>query len=64
MVKPTLQTGSIVDGFRIGDRVHDGGMATLWSVSHPGATMPMLMKVPKFGEGRILPPLSALKWSR
>ena len=51
MVKPTLQTGSIVDGFRIGDRVHDGGLATLWSVSHPGATMPMLMKVPKFGEG-------------
>ncbi|MGZ3293734.1 MAG: serine/threonine protein kinase, partial [Xanthobacteraceae bacterium] len=51
MVKPTLQTGSIVDGFRIGDRVHDGGMATLWSVSRPGAAMPMLMKVPKIGEG-------------
>ena len=51
MVKPTLQTGSIVDGFRIGDLVHDGGLATLWSVSRPGATMPMLMKVPKFGEG-------------
>lgn len=51
MVKPTLQTGSIVDGFRIGDLVHNGGMATLWSVSRPGATMPMLMKVPKIGEG-------------
>ena len=51
MVKPTLQTGSIVDGFRIDERVHSGGMATLWSVSRPGATMPMLMKVPKIGEG-------------
>src|SRR5512139_1170102 len=26
-------------------------MATLWSVSRPGATMPMLMKVPRIGEG-------------
>ena len=43
MVKPTLQTGSIVDGFRIGDRVHDGGMATLWSVSRPGPEKAMRM---------------------
>ena len=26
-------------------------MATLWCVSRPGSTMPMLMKVPKIGEG-------------
>jgi serine/threonine protein kinase len=51
MVKPSLETGSIVDGFRIEDCVHRGGMATLWRVSRPGATMPMLMKVPKLGEG-------------
>ena len=51
MVKPSLEQGSIVDGFRIGGRVHLGGMATLWHVSRPGMTMPMLMKVPKFAEG-------------
>ena len=51
MVKPSLEPGSIVDGFRIGGRVHLGGMATLWHVSRPGMTMPMLMKVPKFAEG-------------
>ena len=28
-----------------------GGMATLWRVSRPGTTMPMLMKVPKIAEG-------------
>jgi eukaryotic-like serine/threonine-protein kinase len=26
-------------------------MATLWSVAHPGEIMPLLMKVPKLGEG-------------
>ena len=51
MVAPSLETGSIVDGFLIEDCVHKGGMATLWRVSRPGATMPMLMKVPQLGEG-------------
>ena len=51
MVKPLLEPGSIFDGFRIDEAVHIGGMATLWRVSRPGMTMPMLMKVPKFAEG-------------
>jgi len=51
MVKPTIEPGSIIDGFRIEECVHRGGMATLWSVSRPNVTMPMLMKVPKLGEG-------------
>ena len=51
MVKPSLEPGSIIDGFRLEECVHRGGMATLWRVSRPGATMPMLMKVPKIGEG-------------
>jgi eukaryotic-like serine/threonine-protein kinase len=50
MVKPSLEAGSIVDGFLIEACVHEGGMATLWRVSRPGMTMPMLMKVPKLGE--------------
>ena len=51
MVKPLLGQGSIIDGFRIEECIHRGGMATLWSVSCPDLTMPMLMKVPKLGEG-------------
>ena len=31
----------------IGECVHRGGMATLWSVTHPGITVPLLMKVPR-----------------
>ena len=51
MVKPSLEPGSIIDGYRIEECVHRGGMATLWSASHPDLAMPMLMKVPEIGEG-------------
>jgi serine/threonine protein kinase len=51
MVKPTLTPGTIIDGFRIEDCVHRGGMATLWCVSREGPSEPMLMKVPKIAEG-------------
>jgi len=51
MAKPLHEAGVIVDGFRLDELVHRGGMAMLWRVSRPGATMPMLMKVPRIGEG-------------
>ncbi len=51
MVKASLEPGSIIDGFRIEEQLHRGGMATLWRVSRPDATMPMLMKVPRVSEG-------------
>lgn len=51
MARPLHQPGVIVDGFRLEELTHQGGMATLWRVSRPGATMPMLMKVPRIGEG-------------
>ena len=51
MAKPLHQQGVVVDGFRLEEIVHQGGMAMLWRVSRAGATMPMLMKVPRIGEG-------------
>jgi hypothetical protein len=50
-VKPSIATGADIDGFTIGECVHRGGMATLWSVTHPGITVPLLMKVPLMSEG-------------
>jgi eukaryotic-like serine/threonine-protein kinase len=35
----------------VGECVHRGGMATLWTVTHPGITVPLLMKVPRVSEG-------------
>jgi eukaryotic-like serine/threonine-protein kinase len=51
-----LAVGDVVDGFRIDERLHQGGMATLWRVSRVdgGAAadaMPLLMKVPRIKGG-------------
>src|SRR3981189_1437677 len=51
MVKPSIVEGEQLDGFTIGECVHRGGMATLWTVTHPGITVPLLMKVPRVSEG-------------
>ena len=51
MVKPSLAPGATIDGFRIEERIHQGGMAALWRVSRPGTDVPMLMKVPFMAEG-------------
>src|SRR5437763_1266792 len=49
--KPSIEPGAELDGFTIGECVHRGGMATLWTVTHPGITVPLLMKVPRISEG-------------
>ena len=51
MAKPLHEPGLIVDGFRLEEIAHRGGMAALWRVSRPGTTTPLLMKVPRIGEG-------------
>lgn len=51
MVKPTLEPGMLIDGFRVEERLHRGGMATLWRVTRPDLDAPLLMKVPRIGEG-------------
>ena len=51
MVKPSIVLGAQLDGFTVGECVHRGGMATLWTVTHPGITVPLLMKVPRVSEG-------------
>jgi len=51
MVKPSIASGVQLDGFTVGECVHRGGMATLWTVTHPGITVPLLMKVPRVSEG-------------
>ena len=46
-----IAPGAVIDGFTIGEQVHSGGMATLWSVTWPDIDVPMLMKVPRISEG-------------
>src|SRR5215831_4058566 len=51
MAQSKVESGAVIDGFVIGERVHNGGMATLWSVTHPDLAGPLLMKIPRVGEG-------------
>src|SRR5436190_432024 len=51
MPAPSIQPGAVIDDFTVGEQVHSGGMATLWSVTHPGISVPLLMKVPRVSEG-------------
>ena len=50
-----LQPGQVLDGFRLDERIHQGGMANLWRVCRvdpqPGDTLPLIMKVPRIKGG-------------
>ncbi len=49
-----LGTGHVVDGFRLEERLHQGGMAHLWRVTHADGRheeMPLIMKVPRIKGG-------------
>lgn len=46
-----LQSGETIDGFTVGQRLHVGGMATLWEVTHPNHSIPLVMKAPLLNEG-------------
>ncbi|MBV8501752.1 MAG: protein kinase [Paucibacter sp.] len=50
-----LAVGTVLDGFRLEERVHQGGMAHLWAVSRvepkEGEDFPLIMKVPRIKGG-------------
>ncbi|PXW96650.1 protein-serine/threonine kinase [Sphaerotilus hippei] len=46
-----LSAGMVIDGFRLEERLHQGGMAFLWRVTHADHQIPMLMKVPRIRGG-------------
>lgn len=54
-IKPAdLPPGSVIEGFRIEQRLHRGGMATVWAVCRVDAgaqDMPLVMKVPHTRHG-------------
>jgi nucleotide-binding universal stress UspA family protein len=48
-----LQVGQVIDGFRLEERTHQGGMANLWRVARVtgGDAQPLIMKVPRIKGG-------------
>ncbi len=51
MTAQMLEEGQELDGFRIGARLHVGGMAALFEATHPDHDFPLLVKVPRLSEG-------------
>lgn len=51
MGRMQLVTGTTIDGFLIGEKIHQGGMAEIWDVSHPDYDFPLVMKVPLILDG-------------
>ncbi|MDO6965481.1 serine/threonine protein kinase [Rhizobium alvei] len=51
MANRKIAPGAEIDGFKVGELIHSGGMARLWSVTRPDIDFPILMKVPLIGEG-------------
>ena len=51
MAKLSVQPGAVIDGFTVGECVHRGGMATLWTATSDDASKQILIKVPRMSEG-------------
>jgi len=46
-----MEPGTVVDGFRVEERIHAGGMGMIYRVTGPEPGPPLVMKVPRLGEG-------------
>jgi len=46
-----IKPGSMIDGFRVLEKVHEGSMAILFRVSRDDIDLPMVMKIPKLAFG-------------
>jgi serine/threonine protein kinase len=51
MAAARLDTGSEIDGFTLGARVHGGGQSVLFRVTKPGLSLPLIMKLPLVAPG-------------
>jgi len=46
MARANIETGQIIDGFRIEERLHRGGMAAIWRVTRDDIDFPIILKLP------------------
>jgi nucleotide-binding universal stress UspA family protein len=44
-------TGGTIDGFRLGEKIHLGTMASIFRLAGPDGPLPLIMKIPRLGPG-------------
>src|SRR6266513_6456102 len=47
----SLGPGSEIDGFRLGELIHVGSMASIYRLSGPAGALPLIIKIPRLGGG-------------
>jgi serine/threonine protein kinase len=47
----SVGTGSEIDGFRLGELMHTGSMASIYRLTGPQGPLPLIMKIPRLGPG-------------
>jgi hypothetical protein len=45
------EPGTEIDGFRLGERLHVGSMASIYRLEGPRGPLPLIMKIPRLGAG-------------
>ncbi len=45
------EPGAVIDGFRLGEMIHAGSMASIFRLAGPDGPLPLIMKVPRLGPG-------------
>ncbi len=51
MGRDVMKTGALVDGFLVGEKLHVGGMASLWRVTRDDIDFPIVLKTPLILDG-------------
>ena len=51
MASRPFGAGTVIDGFELHEKLHAGGMAALWRVTHRDFDGPLVMKMPFIGWG-------------
>lgn len=46
-----LEPGSEIDGFRLGELIHVGSMASIYRLTGPAGPLPLIIKIPRLGPG-------------
>ncbi|HET7032255.1 MAG TPA: serine/threonine protein kinase, partial [Casimicrobiaceae bacterium] len=48
---PSFERGTVIDGFRLGEMIHAGSMASIFRLDGPSGPLPLVMKIPRLGPG-------------
>src|SRR5215471_6819660 len=51
MTTAPFEPGTVIDGFHLEEKVHQGSMSAIWRVTRGGDPIPLAMKVPLAREG-------------